>query len=95
MTGGAVPTQAGVAVPGLAKALRARTQDLHARVERAGMVRAILTGNASRPGYALLLRNLLPAYLALEAGLERHRAALPGLACPDVYRAAAIAADLT
>jgi heme oxygenase len=78
----------------LAAALRMRTGALHARAERAGVVRAILAGEASRHGYALLLRNLLPAYQALETGLERHRATLAGLARPDVYRAGAIAADL-
>lgn len=81
---------------GLVIALRQRTSGLHADAERAGIIRDLLRGTASRPGYALLLRNLLPAYQALEAGLDRHRGTplLGALARPEVYRAAAIAADL-
>lgn len=81
---------------GLADALRDRTQVLHTRAERTGIVNRILRGVAERSGYVLLLRNLLPAYRALEAGLERHRLA-PGVRCvaePAVYRARAIQADL-
>lgn len=80
----------------LADALRRRTRELHARAERSGVVRELLQGRASRAGYALLLRNLEPAYRALEAGLERHRGTplLGPLARPPLYRAAALAADL-
>jgi heme oxygenase len=78
----------------LAAALRTRTQALHARAERSGVVRALLAGTADRAAYALLLRNLLPAYQALEAGLDRHVSALPGFARPELYRADAIATDL-
>lgn len=81
---------------GLVIALRQRTRGLHADAERAGIIRDLLRGTASRAGYALLLRNLLPAYQALESGLDRHRGTplLAALARPEVYRAAAIAADL-
>jgi heme oxygenase len=81
----------------LAAALRARTAALHVQAERSGIVADILRGRASRAGYARLLRNLLPAYQAMEAGLDRHRLS-PGLrwfARPEMYRAAAIAADLS
>jgi heme oxygenase len=81
---------------GLAAALRERTRALHVQAERSGIVREILRGRASRHGYALLLRNLLPAYRELERGLERHRHA-PGVraaARPVLYRAPALAADL-
>jgi heme oxygenase (biliverdin-producing, ferredoxin) len=81
---------------GLAAALRERTRLLHVRAERTGIVREVLAGRASRQGYALLLRNLLPAYARLEAGLEEHRLA-PGVrafAQPAVYRSHALAADL-
>lgn len=81
---------------GLAAALRERTRALHVQAERSGMVREVLAGRASRHGYALLLRNLMPAYGRLEEGLERHRRA-PGVhafALPALYRARAIAADL-
>jgi heme oxygenase len=55
-----------------------------------------LTGRASVAAYALFLRNLLPAYEAMERGLDRHRAA-PGVrlvARREVFRGAALAADL-
>lgn len=80
------------AFPGLAATLRARTAALHATAERSGIVRDLILGRADRGGYALLLRNLLPAYAALERGLERwagHPAALPALA-----RVPALEADL-
>ena len=82
---------------GLAETLRERTQALHLEAERSGIIREILRGQASRYGYALLLRNLLPAYLRLEDGLERARAApaVAMVAQPQVYRAAALASDLT
>ncbi len=56
----------------------------------------MLRGRADRAGYVLLLRNLLPAYEALERGLEHHRgsAAIQAFANPDVYRSGAIRADL-
>ena len=54
----------------------------------------MLQGRASRSGYALLLRNLLPVYDALETGLERHRGRLAALAEPRLYRADAIRLDL-
>ena len=81
---------------GLVMALRQRTRGLHAEAERSGIIRDVLRGAASRYGYALLLRTLLPAYQALEAGLEWHRDSplLAALARREVYRAATIAADL-
>lgn len=92
-TGGATTA---IAAPGLLAAFRARVGALHAEAERTGIVADILRRRASVAGYALLLRNLLPAYTALEDGLRRHRGspALAPLADPDLFRAAAIAADL-
>ncbi|MFO1057947.1 MAG: biliverdin-producing heme oxygenase [Dongiaceae bacterium] len=81
---------------GLADRLRERTAGLHAEAERSGIVREMLRGAPSRRGHALLLRNLLPAYRALERGLAAH-AASPGVrwtARPEVFRAPAIAHDL-
>jgi len=81
---------------GLADRLRERTRALHREAERSGIVRDVLQGRASRLGYALLLRNLLPAYQELERGLERHRNQ-PGVrvvAQPALYRSAALASDL-
>lgn len=82
--------------PRLADRLRARTRDLHRAAERSGIVARLIAGGADRAGYALYLRNLLPAYAALEAGLERGRTTQPlsALARPEVYRASAIEADL-
>jgi len=76
--------------------MREATQSLHRRAERSGIVCELLAGRATRHGYALLLRNLQPAYAALESGLDLHRLT-PGLghlARPAVYRSAALAADL-
>lgn len=80
----------------LADLLRARTHSLHARAEKSGLVGEVLNGRGSRGGYALLLRNLLPAYRELEAGLERHcdEPALRAIAVPAVYRARALESDL-
>lgn len=82
--------------PSLSRALRMRTQPLHARAERSGIVAELLHGRGSRTGYALLLRNLLPAYQRLEQALERTRDSpgLGALAQPALYRAARLAADL-
>ena len=80
----------------LANTLRERTQALHTRAERSGIINDVLRGKASRYGYALFLRNLLPAYRQMEAGLERHRQT-PGVravARREVYRAQALEADL-
>ena len=66
-------------------AVKAATWALHTRAERSGIVADILAGRAGRDGVALLLRNLLPVYLVLDAS----RFGEPGL-----VRAAAIEADL-
>ncbi len=57
----------------LVTALYLRTKALHVEAERTGIIRDLLRAEASRDGYILLLRNLLPAYRAMEQGLERHR----------------------
>ena len=77
-------------------ALYLGTKTLHTQAERTGVIRDMLRGEASRDGYVMLLRNLVPAYHALEAGLARH-AATPGLAELAAYhldRAPALEADL-
>jgi heme oxygenase (biliverdin-producing, ferredoxin) len=87
-----------VTLPGLslAAALQERTHDLHRRAEQSGFIRDMLRGRASRAGYVLYLRNLVPAYRALEQGLEGHRrtVGVGALANPALYRAPAIEADL-
>jgi heme oxygenase len=57
--------------PGLAAALREGTAALHAAAERSGVILEIMRGRVTLGGYALYLRNLLPAYTALESGLAR------------------------
>jgi heme oxygenase len=81
---------------GFAAALKQATAGLHLRAERTGVVAEILHGRIDRQGYGLLMRNLLPAYEALESGLEHHRQA-PGVRCiadPALYRADALVCDL-
>lgn len=80
----------------LSDRLRQATGDLHRRAERAGHVGRLLAGRATVTEHLVYLRNLLPAYRALEAGLEAHRGrSVAGeLAMPDLYRTAALEADL-
>lgn len=81
---------------GFAAQLWTGTKALHLQAERSGMMVRILRGRATRQGYALMLRNLLPAYIAMEDALERHREspAVGLFARPETYRAAALAADV-
>ena len=81
----------------LSMALRQRTLDLHKVAERSGIIALMLRGRATLRGYGLYLRNLLPCYEALEAGLSE-RAGQGGagrLAFAEVNRVAAIRADLS
>ncbi len=50
--------------------LRERTHDLHREAERGGFIALLIRGRATREGYALFLRNLVPVYDAMEAALE-------------------------
>ena len=80
----------------LAEDLRDATCQLKERAERSGIVARILRGDVSMEAYALLLRNLLPVYRSLEAGLDHHRLT-PGVRLvvePALYRSDAIAHDL-
>ncbi len=81
---------------GLVSELYVRTKALHTEAERSGIVVDILKGDASREDYILYLRNLLPAYVELEAGLERHAGSeiLGELARYRLDRSSAIASDL-
>lgn len=73
------------------------TKTQHTEAERSGIIRDLLRGEASRDGYILLQRNLLPAYQALEAGLDAHRDSplLGALAAYRLDRTTALKADLT
>ena len=81
---------------GLSAILRTETSSLHRQAERSGIIRDLLRGRTDRYGYALFLRNLLPAYREMERGLERHRhaPAIQAFALPKLYRARALMNDL-
>jgi heme oxygenase len=70
--------------------------ELHAAAEASGIVAELIQGQITRSHYALYLRNLLPAYQAMEASLQRNRgrSIFDGLAHPSLYRADRIVADL-
>ncbi len=89
-------TESPTTTAGLADSLRSHTRSLHRQAERSGILGDLLQGRANRAAYILLLRNLLPAYEAMEAGLEDHRASavIQPYANAAVYRSAAIRADL-
>jgi heme oxygenase len=80
----------------LTEIMRASTRALHARAERSGIINSVLCGRTNRYGYALLLRNLLPAYRCLETGLEAHRNSptLGAVVRSELYRAPALESDL-
>lgn len=82
---------------GLADRLKHATQRLHTEAERTGFIGDVLQQRGTRTRYVLFVRNLLPAYAALEAALA-HEAATGGparaLARPEVYRTDAIRSDL-
>lgn len=79
----------------LVQSMRERTTGLHAAAEGSGVVAALMRRQVSRERYALYLRNLLPAYQAMEQALRRQdRPELAELAQPSIYRAESIVADL-
>ncbi len=81
---------------GLSARLRVATQALHLEAERSGYVQEILKRRASLAGYALFLRNLLPAYQALERALAHHadHPVHELFVWPPLFRSAAIITDL-
>lgn len=80
----------------LAGRLRQATWDLHREAERSGVVALMLSGGMGREAYGLFLRNLLAVYEALESGLDgaRDHAAVGTVAREELYRGAALRADL-
>jgi heme oxygenase (biliverdin-producing, ferredoxin) len=91
-----VETENDESVSNLVRRMRRRTSELHIAAERSGVVAALIRGHVSRSRYALFLRNLLPAYQAMELALlhRRGRPNFDGLAQPSLYRAERIVADL-
>lgn len=76
-------------------ALKARTARAHVRAERSGVVADLLARRASRQTFALFLRNLAPAYAALESSLAAAPPPVSALFCPGVARSAALERDLS
>jgi heme oxygenase (biliverdin-producing, ferredoxin) len=76
--------------------LRDATRDLHVEAERSGVIGQLLRGGGTREAYALLLRNLSPAYRAMEDGLVRHASspALRAMVRRELFRTAAIESDV-
>lgn len=81
---------------GLASRLRTETAALHAKAERAGVMRELLRGRLERGVYCVLLRNLHEIYSCLEAALDRHAAHpfISVLDLPGLRRRTTLAADL-
>ena len=59
----------GLAPVGFAAMMREGTKLVHREAERAGFIADLIRNRATRHGYALFLRNLVPAYDALEHAL--------------------------
>ncbi len=78
--------------------LREATADAHREAERTGFVADLLRGRATRSGYALFLRNLVPVYAALETALDGHVGGGAGVPAPfadrRLRRLPALLADL-
>ncbi|MDX5931764.1 biliverdin-producing heme oxygenase [Acidiphilium acidophilum] len=96
LVGELVSDVAGDLAGDLAGRLRQATWDLHREAERSGVVALMLSGGMGREAYGLFLRNLLAVYEALESGLDsaRDHAAVGALAREELYRGAALRADL-
>lgn len=81
---------------GFAALIRERTKLVHRTAERAGFIADLLHGRATIAGYALFLRNLHPAYAALEPALAAwaHHPVAGAFADPRLHRLDALEADL-
>ncbi len=93
------PRRGSTAVAGpllFSQQLRLGTRRAHRWVERLAFVRGFLRGLLDLGSYQQLLRDLHAVYRTLEAGLSRHAAhpVVAALARPELFRAAALAADL-
>jgi heme oxygenase len=82
--------------PGFAARLRDSTKSIHREAERAGFVADLIRGRATRHGYALFLRNLVPVYAMLETGIEslRHVALVACFSNPGLRRLPRLVQDL-
>lgn len=75
-------------------ALKARTARAHLRAEKSGIVADLLRRRATREAFVLFLRNLAPAYAALEDALAAAPAPAGSIRFAEVERSAALATDL-
>ena len=84
-------------IVGFAAILRDRTKLVHREAERSGFIAELIRGRATRHGYAVFLRNLVPAYSAMEAALKPRRdmPVLATFADPRLSRMPALEADLS
>ena len=82
------PHETEAADVGFAARLRDATKEIHRQAERAGFVADLIRGRATREGYALFLRNLVPVYATLESGIEtlRHLPLVAPFADPGLRR---------
>jgi heme oxygenase len=80
----------------LTEKMKTRTWALHVQAERSGIINDILRKKSDRISYALLLRNLLPAYRTMETAFAAHhgRAIYRPFAAPALARSARIESDL-
>ncbi len=76
--------------------LRDSTKAVHREAERSGFVADLIRGRATREGYALFLRNLVPVYAMLETGIEslRHIQLVAAFAQPGLRRLPHLVDDL-
>ena len=81
---------------GFAAMMREGTAAIHRQAERAGFIADLIRNRATRQGYALFLRNLVPAYEALEHALARHvdTPVLAAFADPRLRRLPALLRDI-
>lgn len=80
----------------LSEALREATLTLHTKAERSGVINDILRKKSDKRSYAMLLRNLLPAYQAMEnaIGRQARHPAFRVFAKSGLQRADRMSADL-
>ena len=91
----AEPTEVPPGCESFAAVLRERTKLVHREAERSGFLAELIRGRATREGYALFLRNLVPVYAALESALDAHRdGPFAAFADPRLRRLPALVGDL-
>jgi len=80
----------------LSQRLREATAELHRQAERSGIMFDLLRGRLERGAYAVLLRDLLEVYTALEERLDASAGApaLRGIHDPALHRVASLRDDL-